>query len=139
RLEVMERLRIGEDDPAEARSVERPVVPAQVGSEPGDDRIECRLTRLHDLARELVGVDDDDARSFTEPARDRRLAAADGSGQPDPERPGAGRRLALMHRPGVYGPAWRPGPGPSPSWRSTSCCRTMSCPTSCCPTTSCRT
>ena len=89
RLEVAERLRIREDDPAEACSIERSVVPAEVGSEPGDDGIERRLTGLHDVARDLVGVDDDDTGSFAEPARDRRLAAADGSGQPDAEhRPG---------------------------------------------------
>ena len=77
------------------------------------------------------------------------------------ERPGAGRCLALIHRPGVYGPARPPGPCPSPSSAGrpavagpascpTSCCRTSelpdqlvagpaSCPTSCCRTSCCRT
>ena len=53
--------------------------------EPRDDRrrAPARPGSTH-LARDLVGVDDHDARPLAEPARDRRLAAADRPGQPDP-------------------------------------------------------
>ena len=64
-------VRIREDDPAEACPIERSVVAAQAVAEPGDDRLERRLTRLDDVARDLVGVDDDDTGPFAEPAARR--------------------------------------------------------------------
>ena len=109
--------------------------------------------RFHDVARDLVGIDDDDAGSFAEPARDRGFAAADGSGEPDPERPRAGRCLTVRRHArsvraaassvGAVGPCLVPGrrrPAVAgPRVAATSCCPTSSCRTSCCPTTSCPT
>ena len=85
-LEVAQRGRVGEDDPPERRAIEGPVVAQDARPEPRDDRVEGRLAGLDDLARDPVGIDDDDPGPFPEPARDRRLAAPDRPGHPDPDR-----------------------------------------------------
>ena len=127
--------------PSAARSSD-PSSRSRSAPEPRDDRIEGRLPGFEDLARDPVRIDDDDARPLSQPASDRRLAAADRPGEPDPERPvGAGRAVG-RHRRSV-GRELRPcgavEAAASPSSRSTSCCRTRSSRSSCCRTTSFRT
>ncbi len=86
RLQVPQRCRVREDDPAQCRAVERSVVAQQARTEPRDDRVERWLPDVEDVPGDRVGVDDDDARPLGQPARDRGLAAADRPGEADPER-----------------------------------------------------
>ena len=58
-------------------------------AEPGEDRVVAGLPGSGDLPRDRIRVDDDRA-ALAEPARDRRLAAPDRAGQPDPHGPCGG-------------------------------------------------
>jgi len=81
RLEIPECRRIGEHQPAERSTIQPAVgLPVRI-TEPRDDRFERRLTGLHDLACDPVGIDHHDAIALTEPAGDRGLATADRAGQ----------------------------------------------------------
>ncbi len=71
---------IGECPIGERGPVESPVRADDVGAEPLDERVERRLSRLHDRPSDLVGIDDHRA-SDPQALRDRRLARADPAGQ----------------------------------------------------------
>ena len=75
------------------------------------DGVQRRSSRRGHVARKRIGVDDR-AAQFRQPGADRRLATADGAGEPDDQRPTALHR-ALEHRPraGGGGPLAAPRTG----------------------------
>ena len=82
-------------------------------AEPGDDGLERRLAWLEDLARDPIGVDDDDARPLAKPARHGRLAAADRSGQADPDGPMSRAGTSSVTAPAPRARARHPRPPPA--------------------------
>jgi hypothetical protein len=80
--EVGARGLVGEGDRREPLAVELAVGGEDRRAEPRDQLRERRLTRLDDLARELIGVDHGGA-ALREHARDGALARRDAPGQPD--------------------------------------------------------
>jgi hypothetical protein len=87
RLEIPQRGRIREDQPTERGSVELDAVSKQSGTEPLDHGCQRRFAWVEHVSSDLVGVDDDYAGSLAEPPSNRRLAAADRAGDPDPDGP----------------------------------------------------
>ena len=84
-LQPLQGIGVTEDDPAEGLAIEPTVAHDELRPERRHHRIELRRPRLDHVAGDLVGIDDDGP-FLPEPARDRRLATADGTGQADPER-----------------------------------------------------
>src|SRR5206468_7931796 len=83
-----EGCRITEDDPPEGNPIEAAVLALDVRPERRDDHGERRATGGRHVAGHEVGIDHHGAH-LTEPAGNRRLAAADWPGDADDERHGA--------------------------------------------------
>ena len=98
RLQVGERGRVGEHDARQRGPVQRPRRRPRRRS-PNRARMagERRLPGRGRVARHRVGIDDEPAQASEHP-RDRRLAAADGPGQPDEERPLRSPRIRPSRR-----------------------------------------
>ena len=88
RLEVGARFRVGEHDIAQRRPVEMSIRCQDGAAEALDETLEWGLSRLDDVARDLVGVDDRHPES-SEKLRGRGLAAGDATGEADAERSGS--------------------------------------------------
>ena len=87
-LEVGARLRIGKHDVAQRGAVEVAVGGEDRRAEALDQSLERRLAGLHDVAGDLIAVEDGHAERAEE-LRRRGLAAGDAAGQPDADTSGA--------------------------------------------------
>src|SRR2546421_1322384 len=87
-LEIGARLGIRKHDVTQCRAVEMPVRSQDRAAKTLHQALQRRLTGLHDLACNLVGVDDGDAEGAEELGRGG-LAAGDSSGEADAEHSGA--------------------------------------------------
>jgi hypothetical protein len=104
RLEIPKGGGIGEDQATEGGAIQSPVGTPVRLAESSDHRFERGFSGFDDIAGDLVGIDGDDARTLTQPARDGRLAAADRAGQAEDQGRSAGRlrfRAGIGHPPSL--------------------------------------
>ena len=120
RLEVAQRRRVREHDPAERRPVERAVRPsANSPAEPRDRRRRAPARPASSTSRATRSASMTTTPGpLAEPARHGRLAAADRPGHPDPDGPvRTPGRIGAVTAPAPRARARRPRPPPAPSRR----------------------